>query len=147
MSLATSGNVGWTLVGDQARYSFPDSIAGNSSMTTTIILTVDSTASSATLNNEAEVSFADNDSDPNNPLPIEFDSDLDTIPSNDFFGGDNIIDGSGGDEDDHDRAAVPLVTIDPTANITEAGCNFPTCLLYTSPSPRDQRGSRMPSSA
>ena len=26
------------------------------------------------------------------------------------------------------------------------GC-FRTCLLYTSPSPRDQRGSRMPSSA
>ena len=25
--------------------------------------------------------------------------------------------------------------------------NFKTCLLYTSPSPRDQRGSRMPSSA
>ena len=25
--------------------------------------------------------------------------------------------------------------------------NAPTCLLYTSPSPRDQRGSRMPSSA
>ena len=24
---------------------------------------------------------------------------------------------------------------------------FDTCLLYTSPSPRDQRGSRMPSSA
>ena len=24
---------------------------------------------------------------------------------------------------------------------------FPDCLLYTSPSPRDQRGSRMPSSA
>ena len=27
------------------------------------------------------------------------------------------------------------------------GCCFGTCLLYTSPSPRDQRGSRMPSSA
>ena len=26
-------------------------------------------------------------------------------------------------------------------------CNVGTCLLYTSPSPRDQRGSRMPSSA
>ena len=26
-------------------------------------------------------------------------------------------------------------------------CAFYTCLLYTSPSPRDQRGSRMPSSA
>ena len=25
--------------------------------------------------------------------------------------------------------------------------NIPSCLLYTSPSPRDQRGSRMPSSA
>ena len=25
--------------------------------------------------------------------------------------------------------------------------NLPPCLLYTSPSPRDQRGSRMPSSA
>ena len=26
-------------------------------------------------------------------------------------------------------------------------CHLKTCLLYTSPSPRDQRGSRMPSSA
>ena len=26
-------------------------------------------------------------------------------------------------------------------------CNYALCLLYTSPSPRDQRGSRMPSSA
>ena len=35
--------------------------------------------------------------------------------------------------------------------ITENGCPMPddvrVCLLYTSPSPRDQRGSRMPSSA
>ena len=27
------------------------------------------------------------------------------------------------------------------------GGDYTTCLLYTSPSPRDQRGSRMPSSA
>ena len=33
-----------------------------------------------------------------------------------------------------------------TANLTEAEMCMP-CLLYTSPSPRDQRGSRMPSSA
>ena len=34
-------------------------------------------------------------------------------------------------------------------NIFEAidSCGFDICLLYTSPSPRDQRGSRMPSSA
>ena len=30
---------------------------------------------------------------------------------------------------------------------TDAAINITTCLLYTSPSPRDQRGSRMPSSA
>ena len=32
-------------------------------------------------------------------------------------------------------------------NYFEAGDNHYFCLLYTSPSPRDQRGSRMPSSA
>ena len=31
--------------------------------------------------------------------------------------------------------------------IVDAGANLKACLLYTSPSPRDQRGSRMPSSA
>ena len=33
------------------------------------------------------------------------------------------------------------ITVPPTTAVTR------TCLLYTSPSPRDQRGSRMPSSA
>ena len=32
-------------------------------------------------------------------------------------------------------------------DIGETDFTFPFCLLYTSPSPRDQRGSRMPSSA
>ena len=31
--------------------------------------------------------------------------------------------------------------------IPKRSTSFGTCLLYTSPSPRDQRGSRMPSSA
>ena len=31
--------------------------------------------------------------------------------------------------------------------LTRKGVHIVTCLLYTSPSPRDQRGSRMPSSA
>ena len=35
-----------------------------------------------------------------------------------------------------------LVLLDFSGN-----CGDSTCLLYTSPSPRDQRGSRMPSSA
>ena len=35
----------------------------------------------------------------------------------------------------------------PLTGARIAGCLHMTCLLYTSPSPRDQRGSRMPSSA
>ena len=32
-------------------------------------------------------------------------------------------------------------------SVTEFGCSYNTCLLYTSPSPRDKKQSRMPSSA
>ena len=35
----------------------------------------------------------------------------------------------------------------PQANLLQAIKDYYLCLLYTSPSPRDQRGSRMPSSA
>ena len=46
-------------------------------------------------------------------------------------------------------AAAPLMAAPalagPYVNV-EANAGW-TCLLYTSPSPRDQRGSRMPSSA
>ena len=40
------------------------------------------------------------------------------------------------DQDEFDKNAIHIAAIDTN-----------TCLLYTSPSPRDQRGSRMPSSA
>ena len=36
---------------------------------------------------------------------------------------------------------------DYTGATTDAHVGYEGCLLYTSPSPRDQRGSRMPSSA
>ena len=39
------------------------------------------------------------------------------------------------------------VDINLVANILSKGCNIKTCLLYTSPSPRDRTRSRMPSSA
>ena len=42
-------------------------------------------------------------------------------------------------------ALLTVVMIPVTA--TTAYAQDPGCLLYTSPSPRDQRGSRMPSSA
>ena len=40
-----------------------------------------------------------------------------------------------------------LTKIDPDRENREKFHDFLDCLLYTSPSPRDQRGSRMPSSA
>ena len=40
-----------------------------------------------------------------------------------------------------------LDEIDPRSDVPGVGLVLRACLLYTSPSPRDQRGSRMPSSA
>ena len=40
--------------------------------------------------------------------------------------------------------SIPVVAVKLNAGANNV---TPTCLLYTSPSPRDQRGSRMPSSA
>ena len=46
---------------------------------------------------------------------------------------------------DHRLDDVGVVILDEVHYLADA--NRGTCLLYTSPSPRDQRGSRMPSSA
>ena len=47
------------------------------------------------------------------------------------------------------RLHRPLVTVSCHDDLTSADLvgRYLICLLYTSPSPRDQRGSRMPSSA
>ena len=51
-----------------------------------------------------------------------------------------------GEEAPFSETAQQLIVIDePVAAFTQTLVS--TCLLYTSPSPRDQRGSRMPSSA
>ena len=48
-----------------------------------------------------------------------------------------------------DRVTVSLDALDPKthAQMTDSSIPVETCLLYTSPSPRDKRQSRMPSSA
>ena len=43
--------------------------------------------------------------------------------------------------------AIPTAPIEEREQETEIPTTYVPCLLYTSPSPRDQRGSRMPSSA
>ena len=65
----------------------------------------------------------------------------------------------GGDDTTHD-ISITINSVDANGGITgisftgtasndnpNAGALYQVCLLYTSPSPRDQRGSRMPSSA
>jgi hypothetical protein len=42
---------------------------------------------------------------------------------------------------------VTIDTVPPVATITPLNNPYQTCLLYTSPSPRDRTRSRMPSSA
>ena len=62
----------------------------------------------------------------------------------------SVTDGVAGTADDTITITVtvtdvaPSITASQTANLAE---DASVCLLYTSPSPRDQRGSRMPSSA
>ena len=46
-----------------------------------------------------------------------------------------------------DNTATPILSGDAFIHIGFFGDVASDCLLYTSPSPRDQRGSRMPSSA
>ena len=44
-------------------------------------------------------------------------------------------------------AQVEMKSLNKNTKLNERFRSSETCLLYTSPSPRDQRGSRMPSSA
>ena len=46
----------------------------------------------------------------------------------------------------HERN-IDVYVYETAATIREAGVGINICLLYTSPSPRDKRQSRMPSSA
>jgi uncharacterized repeat protein (TIGR01451 family) len=61
--------------------------------------------------NLAEISDADNDTDPNNPDPIDVDSNADGVNGNDTIGGDDTVNGQNGDEDDQDLAVVEVDVI------------------------------------
>ena len=52
-----------------------------------------------------------------------------------------------GGEGMSDLITMDDLTNDEIVEILDAADRLLPCLLYTSPSPRDQRGSRMPSSA
>ena len=81
------------------------------------------------------------------PFPTGYDVQCNTIWAGDDFiednGGTRVVIGSNRRED---RVRIDLENSDEV-EMGRGSVLFYSCLLYTSPSPRDQRGSRMPSSA
>ena len=146
-------------------------LMAGASVTVDIILNVAHNAPQGmSLINWAEISGATDD----NGGPVtDSDSTPDSNQGDDNFGGDDTIDNTNGDEDDHDPAEVVVTQFDLALTKTLAtgqspmalpgslvtftitvlnqgdisADNIQICLLYTSPSPRDATLSRMPSSA
>ena len=106
----------WTDVAGVATLNTPiAALAPGATTMVPITFTIDPAFMGTSITNNAEISEADDDTDPTNTPP----TDVDSTP---------------GDED----GTTPDPVNDDTAD---------TCLLYTSPSPRDRTRSRMPSSA
>lgn len=83
--------------------------------TTQLVLQVPSSFAQTTLiTNTAEISAADDDTNPNDAPPTDVDSTPDNNPTNDGPVTDNVVNNTNGDQDDHDPAPV-LVTYNPTA--------------------------------
>ncbi len=73
-----------------------------------ITFTIDSDFMGFTITNVAEISYADDDSDPMNDLLEDSDSDPDET-NDDVIGGDDITDNTNGDEDDHDPELIDVI--------------------------------------
>ena len=76
-----------------------------------ITFTIDDDYDQPTITNFAEISFADNDTDPNNEVMEEADSDPDDM-NDDTVGGDDVTDNTNGDEDDHDPEVIEVHNFD-----------------------------------
>ena len=112
-------DVDWNLSGGLATLKNPiPFLAAGASTTVDISFQIDPAFTASGIKNVAEISRADNDTDPNNTPPIDIDSTPDTIMMNDILGGDDIVDNSNNDEDDHDKEIIQvnpcLLVIDVT---------------------------------
>ncbi len=76
-----------------------------------ITLTIDNNFMGDCIINFAEITGADDDNDPSTPGRADLDSTPDSDQTNDIVGGDNILDNSNNDEDDHDLTKVDVVQI------------------------------------
>jgi uncharacterized repeat protein (TIGR01451 family) len=122
---AQTGNPGdWVVSNANPSLTIPGPLAANGgSLTLTLNLRVAADAVAGALVNGAEISAADNDTDPTNTAPVDIDSTPDLINGNDAGGApgsaaDNAVDGDGSglpggsdaatDEDDHDVARITV---------------------------------------
>ena len=99
--------------------------AGGVPVTVTISFMVDATFQGSSITNVAEISSADDDTDPNNTPPTDIDSTTDGS-NDDVIGGDNLDNNSNGDEDDHDPETVMIgqsfdLALIKTLNATSTG--------------------------
>ena len=85
----------------------PSLPAGGTPVVVTITFTVDATFQGTSITNVAEISSADDDTDPNNTPPTDIDSTPDGS-NDDIIGANDVTDNSNADEDDHDPETVMI---------------------------------------
>ena len=110
----TLADANWTAAAGVATLNTPiAALAAGGKTTVDISFTVDAAATAGKLSNAAEISGAtDKDGQP----VTDTDSTPDTNPANEPAITDDAIDGTGGDEDDHDIAEI-TITVDPKVDI------------------------------
>ncbi len=134
---------GWTQSGATATRAIPGPVPAGSSTAVDISFVINQNFTGSTIVNFAEISAADNDTNPGNTPPADADSQYDNNGANDAGGqpnspADDAITGNGtgavgssqaaGDEDDHDPALIAV------GNCPSAGANgsVEVCLTCTS---------------
>ena len=83
-----------------------DSVVVGANVQVNLNVTIDPNFTGTSLTNISEISKADNDKNPNNTPPTDVDSTPDENPDNDIYGGNDIIDNTNNDEDDHDKEVI-----------------------------------------
>ena len=104
-------NANWTNNGGLLTTTVAGPIAAGSSAQVTLVLQVSPSFSGSVIDNSAEISIADDDTDDMNGTPTDLDSDPDQDDENDTDGGDDVTDNSNGDEDDEDNAVINVATL------------------------------------
>ncbi len=123
----------WTLGANPSLAYFiniPGPIAANGGVVCEqITFDIDASFTGTSIQNLAEISSADDDTDPNNDPPTDIDSDPDDDPNNDGPIEDDDINNTNGDEDDHDPAEIMLITPECMATSNSPICAGDDLLL------------------